>query len=353
MTGLGTALTALVNGSMILTGKLCGCVAHVGKLAWDAASADSEATAKRQATADRAAQQKERKRRAAEKRRRKDSEDDDGDDEAEDQGDLSEVKASPVDPVRRPVLEALGVLALGGALAVGAISAALRMVGPAAGELWADLAPYRYLIIMGGGLAWMAAAWMVAAPPAPAAEDDDLEDWDDAEADYDDQDADAEENLAPAQDQGMALLLHVIRDLSDAEYSKRAGVHLDVLLDSATSAGLLPQDTEQTEFRAWLEATGLPTEDKVGMRIEGKPVTRVGVRIDAATKALGMTPTALLQARQQTPARTPAQAPARVPAQAAPAAPTPALLRLIPGGLLDPSSASPLASSQEGAQEAR
>ncbi|MFD8417530.1 hypothetical protein ACFV2Q_38355 [Streptomyces sp. NPDC059650] len=340
------ALTALVNGSMVLTGKVCGCAAHAVKLAWDAAATDVEATAKRQAKADRSAQQKERKRRAAEKRRRKGRDaDDDGDDEAEEQVDLSEITAPRVDPVRRPGLEALGVLALGGALAAGAISAAWRMLGPQVAEWWTVLAPYRYLIVLGGGLAWMTAAWMVAAPPAPTPEDDPEDEYDD--------DPEDEEDPPPAPDRGMALLLHVITDLSDAEFSKRAGVHLDVLLDSATAAGHIPEGTEQTEFRAWLEAAGLPTEDKLGMRIEGKPVTRAGVRIDAATRVLGMTPTALLNARQQTPVPAPAQAPARVPAQAAPAAPAQALLRLIPGGLHDPFQTPPPTASQDRVQETR
>lgn len=194
------------------------------------------------------------------------------------------------------------------------------------------------------------AVWVVAALIAgqqgdhnPGAEDEDEDD----DQEHDDQEV--PEEKAPAPDRGMELLLHVIRDLSDAEFSKRAGVHLDVLLDSAVAAGHVPEGTEQTEFRAWLEAAGLPIEDKLGMRIEGKPVTRVGVRIDAATRALGMTPTQLLEARL----KTLVQGPARVPVQAAPEAPAPALLRLIPGGLQPPSGASPLGSSQEGAQGVR
>ncbi|MFB9594037.1 hypothetical protein [Streptomyces racemochromogenes] len=343
MTGPGTALTALVNGSMVLAGRICGCLLHGARLAWDAASADPEATAKLQARADRAAKQKERKARAA--RRKKKTDDDQDDEDTSDGEDLADVTAPPVALVRRSTLEALAILALGGALAAGAVSAAWRLMGPVAAEWWAALAPYRYLIATGGGLGWMAAAWMVAAPPAPP-EDDDQEDWDDDVED--DQDEDVEEQV-PAPDPGTALLLHVIRDLSDAECSKRAGVHLDALLDSATAAGHIPSGTEQSAFRGWLEAAGLPTEDKVGMRIEGKPTTRAGVRIDAATRALGMSPTALLEARQKASLGTPA----RVPAQAAPEAPAPAVLRLIPGGLLTPSGAAPLAPSQEGVQEAR
>ncbi|MFD4855135.1 hypothetical protein [Streptomyces atratus] len=348
MTGLGTALTALIHGSMILTGKACGCAVHGVRLAWDAASTDPEATAQRQTKADRAAQQKELKAR----REKRDDQDDDQDDDGA-AGDLSEVTAPPVAPVRRPALESLGVLALGTALAAGAVSAAWRMAAPAAGAWWADMEPYRYLIITGAGLAWMVAAWMIA--PPPAAKDDDQGEWDD----------DQDDAAGAPEDRGTALLWHVIRDLSDAEYSKRAGVHLDVLLDSATAAGHVPEDTDLTVMRAWLEAAGLPVVDKLGMRIEGKPVTRVGVRIDAATAALGMTPTALLEARAgtpagggpaapggpvgETPASTPAQSPAEVPAEV----PVPAVLALIPGGRQPLSEAPSPALSQEKAQEAR
>ncbi|MEU6299786.1 hypothetical protein [Streptomyces erythrochromogenes] len=121
-------------------------------------------------------------------------------------------------------------------------------------------------------------------------------------------------------DRGTALLLHVVGMLAEAEAARRAGVHLDVVLDSAAAAGLLPQDTEVNVLRAWVEGCGLPVEPKLGMRIEGKPVTRVGLRVDAVTTALGMAPAALLAARSQAPVQTPAAAaaaaPARVPAQA-------------------------------------
>lgn len=152
MTGIGTALTALIKGSMVLTGKLCGCITNTGRLAWDSASADPEATAARQVKADAAAQQK------ALKARGKNNQDD--------EEDLSEVTAPPVPTVRRPALEALGVFALGGALAVGALTAAWRLLSPAASQWWASAEPYHYLITTGIGLAWMVAAWMLALPRA-------------------------------------------------------------------------------------------------------------------------------------------------------------------------------------------
>ncbi|MFC8176542.1 hypothetical protein [Streptomyces sp. NPDC057325] len=299
--GGSSALTALVSGSMVLAGKLCGCVPAALGWAWAQASIDIEATAAAQAKADRAAAKK-------------------ADDE--------EVRAPQVAPVRRPAMEALGMLALGGALAAGALGTIGAVVWPYVQML----APWRGVIAAVGGLAWMAAAWMLAPPPAPAAETEDEEDLDEDQ----EQEAPATET-----DRGMDLLLHIVRDLSDAEASKRAGVHLDVLLDSATAAGLVPEGTETPVLRAWLEAAGIPVADKLGMRIEGKPVTRVGVRIDAVTGVLGMSPTALLEARRHTPAPAPAEAP------------TPAVLTLIPGGLLDPSPAPPLAAAPAPLREAR
>ena len=337
MTGLGTALTALINGSMVLTGKLCGCVTHAGRLAWDAASTDPEATAVRQAKADAATQQKALKARG--------KKDDDQDEE-----DLPEVTAPPVAPVRRPALEALGVFALGGALAVGAINAAWRLLAPAASQWWASTEPYHYLIITGAGLAWMVAAWMLAPSPDTTTADAN------ANADVV-EDQDEEQGQEDEAARGTALMWHVIRDLSDAESAGRAGLHLDTVLGSAATAGLIPADTELAVFRAWVEAAGLPTEDKVGYRIDGKPVTRVGFKLAAVTEALKMTPTALLQARAETPSgeapAAPAQPVEETPASTPAEAPVPAVLRLIPGGLQDPAQAAPLALSKERVQGAR
>ncbi|MGW9437953.1 hypothetical protein [Streptomyces sp. NPDC055607] len=301
--GGGSALTALVSGSMVLAGKLCGCVPAALGWAWRQASIDVEATAAAQAKADRAAAK---------------------------QADEEEVRAPQVAPARRPALETLGMLALGGALATGALGTVGAVVWPYVQML----APWRGVIAAVGGLAWMAAAWMLAPPAAPADEDDD-------EAEEGLVEDEEQETPAAETDRGMELLLHIVRDLSDAEAARRAGVHLDVLLDSATAAGLVPEGTEIPALRAWLEAAGLPIEGKLGMRIEGRPVTRVGVRIDAVTGVLGMSPTALLEARRQTPAAAPVEAPA------------PAVLTLIPGGLLAPSPTPPLAASPEPLRPAR
>ncbi|WP_228995088.1 hypothetical protein [Streptomyces sp. DH8] len=335
MSGLGTALTALIKGSMVLTGKLCGCVTTAGRLAWDSAATDPQATAARQAKADAAAQRQALKARKS--------------DDQNDEDDLPEVTAPPVAPVRRPALEALGVAALGGALGVGALHAAWRLLSPAAGQWWASVEPYQYLILTGAGLAWMVAAWMVAPPETAVDAADEPEERDDEP----DQDDDA--------DRGTALLWHVVRALASAESAGRAGLHLDAVLDSAAEAGLIPEDTELAVLRSWVEAAGLPTEDKVGYRIAGKPVTRAGFKIAAVTEALGMSPAALLQARPQhplggapaVPAQPVEEAPVEAPASTPAETPVPAVLRLIPGGRETTPGPSPLAPTQSRAQGAR
>ncbi|MEU3634591.1 hypothetical protein AB0F34_29220, partial [Streptomyces fradiae] len=166
---------------------------------------------------------------------------------------------------------------------------------------------------------------------------------------------------------GEALLWHVLGELAAAERARRAGVHLDPVLASAVEAGLLPDDAELTELRAWLHDAGVPTVDQLGMRIGGKPVTRVGLRVDAVTEALGTSPAALLAARTQGagedrpaapataqgegpadgsgegaarpsrrvgegPAQDPVRTPRPGPSGGGQKEPVPGLLRLIPGG---------------------
>ncbi|MEU6213086.1 hypothetical protein ABZ891_24720 [Streptomyces sp. NPDC047023] len=368
----GSAFTALWSGSVVLAGLVCRCGGRALGWAWDVASVDAEATEAAQTKADKAARAKAAKAKArkAAKAAKADQDEDaeDGDDVQEAEDDAT-VTAPAVKPVRRPVPESLGLAAFGGLLASGAAGTAATLIWPYAQQL----GPYQGVLATAGGLGWAVAAWMLA--PAPArAEDDDQEP--DAEA----QQVEDAEAAEAAPDRGTALLLHVVGALAEAEAAGRAGLHLDVVLASAVAAGLLAEGTEQGEFRTWVEGCGLPTADKVGMRIGGKPTTRVGLRIDAATAALGMSPAALLRARAQapvtapgetpaaaavTPAQVPAQgvgerspeAPADTPAEApspAPAGtPAPAALRLIPGGLLDPDSAPSPASSKGRAQEAR
>lgn len=317
---LRRALPDLVSGSWVLAGMGCGCVGRVLRWAWDQASDDPAAAAQLAAYAKRAQAvegvEGEEERAAA----------------------LAALGAAPSG--RRPALEALAYLALGGMLAAGGIATLAALVTPHL----AALAEWRLGILVAAGIGWSVAAWSVA-PPPPAPKtpaDTELADGDDVDQDDAADDQDTEEA------RGTALLWHLVAALSGAESAGRAGLHLDVVLDSAIEAGLLPATTEQAEWRTWVESCGIPVEDKVGYRIAGKPTTRVGVRIDAATTALGMTPTALLAARFQHPAgegptaparpvgETPATTTAQTPAGAAPttpaSTPVPAALRLIPGG---------------------
>ncbi|WP_405194462.1 hypothetical protein [Streptomyces anulatus] len=315
---LRRALPDLVSGSWVLAGMGCGCVARVLRWAWDQASDDPAAAAQL----------------AAFTKRAKAVEGVEGEEER-----AAALAALGVAPSgRRPALEALAYLALGGMLTAGALATVAALATP---HLTA-LAEWRLGILAAAGLGWSVAAWSVAPPPpAPKTPTAELVDGGDGQEDAaDDQD--------PEEARGTALLWHLVAALSGAESASRAGLHLDVVLDSAIEAGLLPATTEQAEWRTWVESCGIPVEDKVGYRIAGKPTTRVGVRIDAATTALGMTPTALLAARFQHPAgegptaparpvgETPATTTAQTPAGAAPttpaSTPVPAALRLIPGG---------------------
>lgn len=339
----------LFTGSWALAGLGCGCVGRVLRWAWDQASDDPAAAAQL----------------AAYTKRAKAVEGVEGEERA---AALAALGAAPSG--RRPALEALAYLALGGMLAAGALATLAALIAPHL----AALAPYKPYLLAAGGLGWAAAAWTAAPPPRPRG-------WwrkkttdaavVDAPAVVDDVgQEDAEDGQEDAEEaRGTALLCHVITALSDAETVGRAGVHLDVVLGSAIVAGLLPADTELPAFRAWVEACGLPTVDKLGMRIEGKPVTRVGLRVDGATGVLGATPTAWLEARSQglagggstTPARPVGEAPATTPAQppaepgpTTPAGtPVPAALRLIPGGRQHPDQTPSPTVSQGSAQETR
>ncbi|MFJ6444916.1 hypothetical protein [Streptomyces sp. NPDC091649] len=342
---LRRAVPDLVSGSWVLAGMGCGCVARALRWAWDQASDDPEAAAALAAYTKRA--------QAVEKV--------EGEEErAAALAALAALGAAPSG--RRPALEALAYLALGGMLAAGAVATLAAVTAP----YLAALAEWRLGLLAAGGLGWSVAAWSVAPPPptpkTPA----------DTEADGDVQDG-AADDQDPEEARGTALLWHLVAALSGAESAGRAGLHLDVVLDSAIEAGLLPATTEQAEWRTWVESCGIPVEDKVGYRIAGKPTTRVGVRIDAATTALGMTPTALLAARPQTPAGGGPATPARpvgerhlpAPAETAPAtpeqppvqtpagAPVPAALRLLPGGRQHPVQTLSPTAPQGSAQEAR
>ncbi|MDX3064002.1 hypothetical protein PV518_17735 [Streptomyces sp. ND04-05B] len=334
------AVTGLLSGSWALAGMGCRCVGRLLHWAWEQSATDPEAQAAVQAHAE-----KEAKVRAkwAKRRAKQGEETEEGED-----GEAKELEALGAAPSgRRPFLEALAYLALGGLLAAGAAGTAAVLLAPHVGLL----APWQPVIVSVGGLAWMAAAWMVAPPPEPVPGED---------AEVQEQE-DGQDDAVDEADRGTALLLHVVGALAAAESAGRAGLHLDAVLESAVEAGLLAEGTELPVMRAWVEATGLPVADKVGYRIDGKPVTRVGFKIAAVTEALEMTPTALLATRSETPAgeapaaavRPVAEPPAETPVKASPEVSAPAVLRLIPGGLLDPDPAPSPPLSQESAQEAR
>lgn len=348
--GSSTVVSSLLRGSVVLAGRICRCLPRLvalGPAVWAMACRDATATDEKQQRAFEAAVA------AAQKAKEPEPNADD---------------IPRVSPVRRPAGEALGFLAAASVVGLGVVGTAFSVTVPRLLAVVPEgIGPY---VAAAAVVGWTVAALAVA-PPAPAEADDDQEQPEDAEA---------AEDAEPVPDRGTALLLHVVGALAEAEGAGRAGVHLDVVLDSAAAAGLLPKGTEVSELRTWVEGCGLPVEPKLGMRIEGKPTTRVGLRVDAATTALGMTPAALLVARSKAPVQTSgetvaaaAAAPARVPAQAVgerpaeaaagtPAeasAPTPvttpvsAVLRLIPGGLLDPDSAPSPALSQGQAQGSR
>ncbi|MFJ5658665.1 hypothetical protein ACIQD5_35710 [Streptomyces microflavus] len=341
---LSRAIPDLVSGSWVLAGMGCGCVARVVRWAWEQASADPEAAAALAAHTQRAAAVAQVVARAREE----------GEEEKAAAA-LAGLGAAPSG--RRPVLEALAYLALGGMLAAGALATVAALAAPHL----AVLAGWRPMILTAGGLGWAVAAWAVAPPPPKKQKVD-------ADAVVQEEPTEAAEG-DPEEARGTALLWHVITALSDAESTGRAGVHLDVVMDSAIAAGLIPADTELPVLRSWVEAAGLPAVDKLGMRIEGKPVTRVGLRVDGAAGVLGMTPSALLTARSQTlagggpatPARPVGERPAETgPATPAPASsggpsesPVPAVLRLLPGGRQHPAPAPSPTAPQRSAQEAR
>ncbi|MGP3691104.1 hypothetical protein ACTVZO_41635 [Streptomyces sp. IBSNAI002] len=349
--GSSTILSSLLRGSAVLTGRICRCLprlAALGPALWAMACRDAQATDEKQQRAFDAALA------AARKANEADPE----------PGDIPRVV-----PVRRPRGEALGFLTVGAVVGFGALGTAFSVAGPRLLAVVPDgIGPY---VFAAAAVAWTAAA-LALAPPSPDEEPED-EDQEDQEQREDEQELGEEQS---EERRGTELLLHVLLALSDAEYTKRTGVHLDAVLASAVARGLLDTGTELSDFRAWVESTGLPTVDKLGMRIAGTPTTRVGVRVDAATAALGMTPTTLLEAHSQAlvqaPGKAPAMAvpdPAQVPAPAveeelsevpvgtpveAPVAtPVPAVLRLIPGGLQDPARTPSPPPSQGQGQEAR
>ncbi|WP_008409288.1 MULTISPECIES: hypothetical protein [Streptomyces] len=301
------AMTALVSGSVILTGRLCGCVGAALSWAWDLASVDADATAAVQAKADQRATAKARK--AAKAKR---AEDDEGDVDQEEPA----VSAPPVRPVRRPAVEALGMLGIGGGLVAGAVATVWPLVAPHL----AALAAWRGVIASGITVAWMAAAWMVApAPPAaPVEEDQEAEE-------------DQEEAASPAD----LLARHVLGQLAELEAAGRRGVHVTALISSAEEAGLLaPGAMDKAAMRAWLPASGIPVTKSVKVRGD----VDFGLSVAHVTAALGMSPGEALrrlsgeapETSVEAPSGEAPEPPAEAPSGEAPEAPAPAPVEALP-----------------------
>ncbi|MFB7957511.1 hypothetical protein [Streptomyces sp. NPDC056045] len=347
------AVSGLLSGSWVLAGMGCGCVGRLLSWAWEQASLDPEGQAAAQAHAKKVAKVR------AKWAKRARSEEAEEAGEGEEEAELEALGPAPSG--RRPVHESLAYLALGGLLVAGGAATAGALITP----YLHLLAPWKPVIVSVGGAAWTVAAWIVAPPPKPA----ETEEAEDQEEEHGQDDDDVVDDA----DRGTALLWHVVRALADAESAGRAGLHLDVVLDSAVEAGLLAEGTEVAELRSWVEGCGLPTEDKVGMRIGGKPTTRVGMKIGRVTETLGTSPAALLRARSappaggpagtpagpvgetpgQTPADPPGEAPAEAPGQTPAGVPGPAAPGPVPGGSAAPLEAPSPALSQETAQGAR
>ncbi|MFF4614059.1 hypothetical protein ACFY1Q_30890 [Streptomyces albidoflavus] len=254
--GGGAAMTALVSGSVILTRRLCGCVGSALSWVWDLASVDGEATAAEQHGADMRATAK------AVKVAKAAAESGGG------QAEARPVSAPPVRPVRRPAVEALGMLGIGGGLVAGAVATVWPLVVPHL----AVLAAWRGVIASAVTLAWMAAAWMVAPAPTAAPVEE-------AEEDQEDQ----EEAASPAD----LLARHVLGQLAELEAAGRRGVHVTALISSAEEAGFLaPGAMDKAAMRAWLPASGIPVTKSVKVRGD----VDFGLSVAHVTAALGMSP---------------------------------------------------------------
>ncbi|MFZ3500675.1 hypothetical protein ACODT5_46960 [Streptomyces sp. 5.8] len=348
--GIGPTLTALVSGSMILGGKICRCLPIAASWAWDMAAQDPAATAEKQEEADKAAKKKVEARlkaRRARRRKKAAAGEEPEEDEDEEHLDPETATAPPVAPVIRGRGDTAGILGIGAAIGAGGLYAAWMLVGEAAVTA---LAPQQPLILTAGGLAWVAAALMLA-PPLPVAkveedqgddpdeefEDEDLEDdadRDDIEEDLDDDVEDDADTARTYLSPGQKLQRHILARLAqlEDEYGGKGGLHVVSLIASAEAAGLLsPGAMTKKDMRDWLEASKVPvaksTRQPKGVPPLGSEVD-YGVKVEELAGVLGssvsvafrnMYPTTVETpppAPVQTPAQTPVEAPVRAPAEA-------------------------------------
>ena len=252
--GTGTAMIALWSGSAVLASRICRCTGRALGWAWEQASIDPVAQAAADAQAEKLA--KARAKAVAKA--------------AKNGAEPPEFEPVTLLSGRRPFLETLAFLALGGALAAGAIGTVNALVVPYLGLL----SPWRPVIVSVGGLAWAIAAWMVAPPPAPADEEDQDQE-DDGHQEQDSPEAAADR-----------IMRHILLALADVEAAGGKGVHVRELVDTAVEAGLLAEDTDKIELRDWIAGNGLPVTKSVKLR----NTVDFGVRVDRVTEALGMSP---------------------------------------------------------------
>lgn len=342
--GVGPALTALISGSMILGGKICRCLPVAAKWAWDMAAQDGVATAEKQEEADKAARKRAAaKLKARRSRRRKRAADDDTDLDSDDQDeediDPDTVTAPPVAPVVRGRGDTCGVLGIGLGIGAGALYAAWKVVGE---DIAALLAPQQPLILCGGGLVWMAAAWMVA-PPLPVAKvKEDQDDDPDDEFEDEDLDDDVDEDAETARtylSPGQKLQRHILARLAELEdqYGGKGGLHVVSLITSAEEAGLLsPGAMTKKQMRDWLEASNFPvaksTRQPKGVPSLGSEVD-YGIKVEELSGVLGSSVSVAFRNMYPTPVETPPPAPVRTPAQTPAPAPAEAPSG-VPGGVV-------------------
>ncbi len=296
--GTGVALKALVSGSMVLSGRICGCIGRALAWSWDHASADIEATREAQAKADKTTNSKNR-------RSKKNPQSDEDSDDKEAGPGISR----PVKTIRRPVQESIAMLAFGAVLVAGGIATVGAVIWP----YMQALSPWRGLIAAGGGIAWMVAAWMVAPPlqhvheSVDEDEDDqpgDEEPWDE-EMDDDEDDVDAE-SISP----GNALTRHVLTQMSWLEktHGHTGGLHVVSLIASAEREGILaPDSMSKKSMREWLKDSSFPvaksTRQPKGVPVLGSEVD-YGVKTQELSAVLGGSATQVLTRLYGAPAKT-------------------------------------------------
>lgn len=251
--GTGTAMKALVSGSMVLCGRICRCTGRALAWAWDQANVDAEATNAAQAIADKEAVKK---------------------------------AARPVKTVRRPIQESVAMFGFGAVLVAGGITTAGAVVWP----YMQMLTPWRGLITAAGGIAWMVAAWMVSSSAKDDSDGTDAgEDADEDEDDFPDEDETIDEDFddleEPDLSPGNRLTRHVLTHMAwlETTHGGKGGLHVLSLIASAEREEILtPGSMTKKSMREWLEDSNFPV-DKSTRQPKGVPV--LGCEVDYGVKS--------------------------------------------------------------------